>query len=43
MYKATGYDGPVTRHTINTQGKIVEKKVYLDWYQIQKERHPEYF
>lgn len=43
MYNASGYDGPVTRYTFNTQGKIVEKKVFSDWYQIEKERHPEYF
>ncbi|WP_296405672.1 WG repeat-containing protein, partial [Psychrobacter sp.] len=42
MYNVSN-DGYITRYTLDTQGKIIKKKSFSDWHQIEKERHPEYF
>lgn len=43
LYNVAKNSGSITRYTLNTQGKVVKKKVFSDWYEIQKERHPEYY
>ncbi|WP_201546089.1 WG repeat-containing protein [Psychrobacter sp. H7-1] len=34
MYNV-GNNGSVTRYTLNTQGKVIKKKVFSDWYEAQ--------
>lgn len=37
MYNVNRNSGSITRYTLNTQGKVVNKKVYSGWFEIEEE------